>query len=170
MVFDRRATALGVTLVLAFCAPLPQAHADLGGLSCDDLKGLPINFNVNWQTQVKPILNELFESGRCTSCHNAGQFDGNLDLTDEGIDAIYKLVPAGYALPGKPLESPLFDKINCNLPGYGGVRMPFFQNPLTIVEQGLIYDWIAQGAFGDVEGEPPIPSDFIFRDGVESLR
>lgn len=170
MVFDRRTTAFRVALVLAFCAPLPQAHAALGGFGCDDLKGLPINFNVNWQTQIKPILNEFFESGRCTSCHNVGQFDGNLDLTDEGIDAIYKLVPPGYALPGKPLESPLFDKINCDQPAYGGERMPFFQNPLTIEEQGLIYDWIAQGALGVVDGEPTIPIDFIFRDGVESLR
>lgn len=144
-------------------------HAVLAGSDCLDLKGQPITFNVDWQTQIKPIFNELFPTGRCTSCHNPGQFDGNLDLTDTGIDAIYKVVP-GYAVPGQPFDSPLFDKINCNQPGYGGARMPFGQNPLSFGQQALIYDWIAQGALGDVEGEASIPRDFIFRDGAESLR
>ena len=160
---DRRAW-----LLLALIAATP-ARADWGGTGCDDLSGLPINFAVDWQTHIKPIFNELFETGRCTSCHNAGQFDGNLDLTDEGIDAIYKLIPS-YVVPGTPNESILFDKINCQVPGYGGERMPRLQAPLTLDEQGLIYDWINQGALGEPEGEPPIPRDFIFRDGNESLR
>ncbi|MGQ0800074.1 MAG: hypothetical protein ACT4NL_08195 [Pseudomarimonas sp.] len=140
------------------------------GAGCDDLGGLPITFDVNWQTQVKPIINEMFVSGRCTSCHNPGQFDGDLDLTDLGIDAIYKLLPAGYVIPGRPFASPLFDKINCNQPGFGGLRMPFLQNPLSIEQQGLIFDWIAQGALGDVKGEQTIPRDFVYRDGLEGLR
>jgi hypothetical protein len=159
--------------VLALCGALPAAAGAqtlLGGTGCTDLRGRPINFGVDWQTQVKPIINEMFETGRCTSCHNPGQFDGDLDLTDIGIDAIYKLVPPGYAVPGQPLSSPLFNKVNCDLPGFGGARMPFFQNPLTIEEQELFYDWIAQGAQGDVSGEPAIPRDFVFRDGGESLR
>jgi hypothetical protein len=51
------------------------------GSGCTDLRGRPINFGVEWQTQVKPIVNELFPTGRCTSCHNPGQNDGGLDLT-----------------------------------------------------------------------------------------
>jgi hypothetical protein len=158
--------------VLAFALGLPIAAAanDLGGSDCTDLRGLPITFNVDWQTQIKPIINEAFETGRCTSCHNPGQLDGNLDLTDIGIDAIYKLVPPGYAEPGAPLASPLFDKLNCDTPGFGGLRMPYLQNPLTPEQQGLFYDWIAQGALGDVEDEAPIPRTFIFADGAESLR
>ncbi len=140
------------------------------GTGCTPLAGLPINLDVKWQTQIKPIINETFETGRCTSCHNPGQFDGNLDLTDLGIDAIYKLLPAGYVIPGQPFESPLFDKVNCDQPGFGGLRMPFVQSPLTVDQQGLIYDWIAQGAEGDVKGEQPIPRDFVFRDGLEGLR
>ena len=159
-----------LTVAILCGVAVPNANAALGGADCDDLSGAPINFDVDWQSQIKPILNELFPTGRCTSCHNAGQLDGGLDLTDEGIDAIYKLVPAGYAVPGKPFDSVLFDKINCSDPGWGGNRMPFGQNPLTLEQQGLIYDWIAQGALGDVDGEAPIPRDFIFHDGVESLR
>lgn len=163
-----RATARSLFLLLP---ALASAGANgLGGEGCLDLRGGPINPQVDWQTQIKPIINEEFETGRCTSCHNPGQFDGELDLTDIGIDAIYKLLPPGYVVPGRPLDSPLFDKVNCDLPGYGGQRMPFQQNPLTAAEQALIYDWIAQGAPGDVEGEPPIPRSFIFRDGVESRR
>ena len=166
----RRASPAALLLLLAGAAAPAAAQNALGGTGCTDLRGRPINFAVSWQTQVKPIINEMFETGRCTSCHNPGQFDGNLDLTDLGIDAIYKLVPPGYAVPGKPLASPLLDKVNCDTPGYGGARMPFGQVSLTLGEQELIFDWIAQGAQGDVDGEPPIPRDFIFRDGGESLR
>ena len=157
---------LALAALLASAAP---AFALEGSAGCTDLRGLPINFDVKWQTDIKPILNEMFVTGRCTSCHNPGQFDGNLDLTDTGIDAIYKLVPA-YAVPGKPGQSILFDKINCDQPGHGGARMPFFQTPLGVAEQGLIHDWIAQGALGDVDGEAPIPREFLFHDGLESLR
>lgn len=162
--------AARAALLLAALGTPAAAQNALGGSGCEDLRGRPIHFAVDWQTQVKPIINEMFESGRCTSCHNPGQFDGDLDLTDIGIDAIYKLVPPGYAVPGQPQASPLFDKVNCDTPGFGGFRMPFFQNPLTLQQQELIFDWIAQGAQGDVPGEPPIPRDFIFRDGAESLR
>ncbi len=160
----------GLLAALLLMAPAAGAQGFPPGTGCDDLRGLPITFDVNWQTQIKPIINEMFVTGRCTSCHNPGQFDGNLDLTDLGIDAIYKLIPAGYVVPGRPQSSPLFDKVNCAMPGFGGQRMPFLQNPLTIDQQGLIYDWIAQGALGDVKGEQPIPRDFVFRDGHEGLR
>lgn len=162
-------TLLALLLALAGCLPV-RAGAPIAGEACDPVKGLPINFNVDWQTDIKPLVNEfLFETGRCTSCHNPGQLDGNLDLTDIGIDAIYKLVPA-YVTPGDPASSRLFDKLNCQLPGSGGLRMPFFQNPLSIEEQGLVYDWIQQGAKGEPETEAPLAREGIFRDSLESLR
>jgi hypothetical protein len=138
-------------------------------VACDDLRGTPIVFAVDWQTQVKPIISEMFPSGRCTSCHNSGKLDGGLDLTDEGIDAIYKLVPA-YVEPGAPELSMLFHKINCDAPLTGGSRMPFSQQALTLEQQGLIHDWIRQGALGEPDDEPPIAREFVFRDGVEALR
>jgi hypothetical protein len=142
---------------------------------CDDLSGLPIQFNVDWQTQIKPILNDTVSSqGRCTSCHSSGQLDGNLDLTDEGIDAIHKIVGT-YVRPGNPLGSELFEKVNCAQPPRGGTRMPAAAEgvagvPLSLDQQGLIYECIALGALGDPADEPPIPRDFLFRDGIESLR
>ena len=134
---------------------------------CDSLTGTPIVFGVDWQTDIKPIFNEKFTTGRCTSCHNAGQLDGGLDLTDFGIDAIYKIVPAVIE-PGRPRGSLLFLKINCDAPPVGQ-RMPLGGLPLTLDEQILVFDWIAQGALGDLPDEPPIPRDFLFADGLESL-
>jgi len=160
---------LGPALLL-LALPIGAAAQFPPGSGCLDLRGEPINVGVQWQDDIKPIFNEMFVTGRCTSCHNPGQFDGNLDLTDIGIDAIYKLIPAGYVIPGRPFASVLFDKVNCEQPGSGGLRMPFGQNPLSFDQQALIFDWIAQGAPGDVKGEPPIPRDFVFRDGLEGLR
>lgn len=166
---EHRLCALLATLALAALVPA-SADVPLPGEECDDLRGLPRNFRVDWQADIKPILNEqLFVTGRCTSCHNPGQLDGGLDLTDLGIDAIYKLVPA-YVTPGDPASSLLFDKINCQRPGAGGLRMPFGQAKLGLAEQALIHDWIAQGAYGEPEDEVPIARDFLFRDGMESLR
>ena len=163
MAWRERAAAVAWLIAAAPAAALE------GSSDCTDLRGLPINFGVQWQADIKPILNEMFPTGRCTSCHNPGQFDGNFDLTDTGIDAIYKLIPS-HVVPGRPDRSILFDKINCDQPGHGGARMPFFQTPLTATQQGLIFDWIAQGAPGDVDGEAPIPREFLFHDGLESLR
>lgn len=157
-------------IAVAAAAPLAAGANDFGGVDCTDLRGLPVTARVDWQTQVKPLFDEFFPTGRCTSCHNPGQFDGQLDLTSQDIDAIYKLVPPGYVVPGDPQASLLFDKVNCDDPGSGGLRMPFLQNPLTPDQQALVFDWIAQGALGDIEGEPPIPRTFLFRDGAESLR
>lgn len=157
-------------LLTAIGTPAIAADSGLGGLDCIDLRGLPKNFDVTWQEDIKPLFNELYPTGRCTSCHNSGQRDGGLDLSDEeGIDAIYKLVPT-YAIPGDPRMSILIDKLACADPGWGGRQMPYGQSPFGVAELGLIYDWIAQGAPGDVKGEQPIPRDFIFRDGAESLR
>lgn len=163
----------GALILLGAFGGLPAAQAV--GSGCENLRGQPINFKVDWQTQVKPIINELFPTGRCTSCHNPGQLDGGLDLTDLGIDAIYKILPSGYVVAGRPDSSPLLDKVNCSSPAFGGTRMPaaapgLAGTPLTLAQQGLIYDWIAQGAPGDLSTEPPIPRDFVFADGGESLR
>ena len=163
----RRAKTLGAALCLTLAASGPS----WAGSDCQSLRGQPINFAVNWQLDVKPIINDML-GGRCTGCHNPGQFDGGLDLTDAGSDAIYKIIT--YVDSGRPEKSYLFDKINCNVPD-AGTRMPASQpgtagTPLTATQQGVIYDWIAQGALGDLEGEPPIARDFIFNDGGESLR
>lgn len=137
--------------------------------ACDDLRGQPINFQVDWQAEIKPIINELISiDGRCTSCHSEGAPAGGLNLTDSPIDAIYTIHASGLAFPGDPLGSRLFDKLNCDPPATGGQVMPAAGGRLTLPQQALFYDWIEQGALG--EPKDPIFRDFMFRDGVESLR
>ena len=140
----------------------PSAFVHAGTDGCDDLRGGPITFDVDWESQIKPLLNNQF-GGRCTGCHFPGRFP---DLSDDGADAIYKIV-GSYVIPGEPLASGLFDKINCEVP-LAGARMPLSGTPLTLDQQALLYDWIAQGAYG--EPQAPIARTFIFRDGAESLR
>ncbi len=162
-------------LLLLFLAGGAAGDARAQASGCDDLLGLPVTPNVDYATQIKPILNELVSpTGRCTSCHLPEDF---LNLTDLPIDAIYRLVnePATLAPlvriePGDPQRSWLFIKLNCAAPGVGD-RMPRDGTPLTIEEQGLFYDWIFQGARGEpVEEFGEIFRDFLFRDGAESIR
>lgn len=141
----------------------PGAYAASG---CNDLSGTPIHFGVDWQTQIKPIINETL-GGRCTSCHNNGDMAGGLDLSDTNIDAIYKIV-GSRVQPGDPIGSMLFIKVNCAVPDQGA-QMPFGGNPLSIPQLELIYDWIEQGAYGE-DPFDPINRDFIFRDSAESIR
>jgi hypothetical protein len=160
--------ALGACAVaLLLIAPGVQA-----GIDCDDLSGTAIHPNVDWQTDIKPMINELISiDGRCTSCHNHTTPAAGLDLTDEGSDAIYKIV-TGYATPGDPVGSRLFSKLNCANPVDGGSQMPLGNDPLTILQREKFYDWIEQGALGEdpesIDG--PIFRDFIFRGSMESLR
>lgn len=147
-------------LLLATLVPtLAEAAAPAG---CDDLRGAVITARVDWQTQIKPLLNVQW-GGRCSSCHQGSRFP---DLTDAGTDAIYKIL-GSYVIPGDPLASGLFDKVNCD-PPFAGARMPLAGAPLTTEQQGLIYDWIAQGAYGEPDGA--YPRRFLFRDGAESRR
>jgi hypothetical protein len=153
--------AYNALILLAFSTLSPTATG--GERGCDDLRGGPITFGVSWENQIKPILQTQL-GGRCSGCHMPGQTP---DFTDTNLDAIYKIV-GSYAIPGDPLISGIFDKVNCELP-YIGVRMPLGSDePLTLEQQGLIYDWIAQGALGEPKGS--IPRTFIFRDGAESRR
>ena len=160
----RNTVARCVWLVL--CAA-PSAQAATG---CDDLSGTPINFNVSWQLDIKPMFNDMISpTGRCTSCHIGMNAAGGLDLSDNNGDAIYRVVTV--LVPGNPLGSVLFGKVNCSSPDNGS-QMPIGGDRLTIAQRELIYDWIAQGAYGeDPDGvDGPIYRDFMFRDGSESIR
>ena len=164
-----RASAIALCLLLAVPAaanqPAPQATG------CQDLSGTPIHPSVSWQDDIKPIFNELISpTGRCTSCHNFGSPSGGLDLTDENVDAIYKIV-GDPVRPGDARASRLFNKINCSEPD-NGQQMPLSGNLLSTLERELIHDWIEQGALGEdpESSDGPIFRDFVFRDGGESLR
>jgi len=166
---SKRIGALLLTAVLALpvaaYAPVPAATG------CADLSGTPIHPSVSWQDDIKPIFNELISpTGRCTSCHNFGSPAGGLDLTDENVDAIYKIV-GDPVRPGNPRASRLFNKLNCSEPDNGS-QMPLSGALLSTLERELVHDWIEQGAYGEdpESSDGPISRDFMFRDGAESIR
>lgn len=138
---------------------------------CDDLSGQPINLNLGWGT----VWQALSEESSCTdNCHNGSDPAAELDLGSLML-SIYFLVEqpssrdldAIRVVPGDPRASVFFLKVNCDKLPVGRRMPPGVHMPLEL--QGLIYDWIEQGAYG--EGlEDPIPRDFLFRATMESLR
>lgn len=139
---------------------------------CTDLTGLPINPNVEWP-QIWQALNN--ESSCTQNCHLGSAPVGDLDLSSPTL-AIYFLVGQASSQisglnrvePGNPLASLLFQKVACAAPDVGSPMPPPFGG-VSVTLQGMIHDWIEQGAYGE-NIEDPIPRDFMFRDSLESLR
>lgn len=140
--------------------------------NCSDLSGLPINQNVEWP-QVWASLNN---DASCTqNCHLGSFPTGDLDLSNPVI-SIYFLVGQASSQdmllkrvePGSPRASLIWQKVACGAPDVGTPMPPPFGGA-SVEIQGLIYDWIEQGAYGE-NPEDPIPREFLFRDSLESLR
>ncbi len=138
---------------------------------CDPIAGRPINLNVRWD-QVWQALNDR---GGCTSgCHLGAAPAAVLDFSSRQL-AIYYLVgqqstqgDAMRVVPGNAAASLLYQKIGCSAPAVGQ-PMPPPDGRLPEDVQGMVYDWIEQGALGE-PGEDPIPRAFVFKDSLESLR
>ena len=157
--------------LLALCLCLASANTRAAE-ECDDLSALPLNTNVRWP-QVWQALND---EAPCTqNCHLGTQPTADLDFGSLTI-SIYYLVnqPSSQddrilrVEPGHPERSLLMQKIGCTQPDVG-LPMPPPLGHLSLKLQALIYDWIAQGAYGE-STEDPIPRDFLFRDSLESTR
>ncbi len=168
--FEIKRLLRGAFVAAALLALNGQAVAATG---CADLSGTPIRPGVSWQDDIKPIFNELISpTGRCTSCHNSGSPAAGLDLSDEGgFDAIYKIIVGDIVVPGNPLSSRLFNKVNCSEPDSGS-QMPLAGALLSAEEREKLYDWIEQGAYGEdpESSNGAIYREFMFRDGAESIR
>lgn len=157
--------------LLAFCLCL-ASDATRAALDCDDLSAQPLNTNVRWPQ----VWQALSDEAPCTqNCHLGTQPTAELDLGSLQI-SIYYLVGQPSSQddrvlrvdPGNPEGSLLMQKIGCSQPDVGG-PMPPPMGHLSLSLQALIYDWIAQGAYGE-NPEDPIPRDFVFRDSLESTR
>ena len=129
---------------------------------CESIASVPITWNIDYSVDLQGIFNT-----RCSNCHVAsgGNPSGDLDLDpefswDDLVNAPSNSQPGRtLVVPGQPLDSVLFEKINCDTPN-AGLRMPRNRASLPLTEQALIFDWIMLGA-------PRLPTDFIFFGGFE---
>lgn len=155
----RRESIPAALLLLAFATASPQLQAASG---CDSIASIPITWNINYAVDIQSVFNT-----RCSNCHvdHGGSPSGDLDLDpefswDNLVNGPSNEQPGRYlVVPGQPLDSVLFEKINCETPG-AGMRMPRMRPALPLAEQALIFDWIMLGA-------PRDPTDFIFASGYE---
>ena len=129
---------------------------------CESIASIPITWNIDYTTTIQDLF-----ANRCSNCHvdHGGSPSGNLDLDPEfSWDNLVNAPSSGQpgrllVVPGQPLNSVLFEKLNCETPG-AGLRMPRNRTPLPLAEQALIFDWIMLGA-------PYEATDFIFFGGFE---
>jgi hypothetical protein len=127
-------------LLLAGCIELLE-QPDVGPIASDprcdeDGDAAPTSFS----DDIEPILRSA-----CVRCHGGDQVESGLDVTS------YSALRAGgtrsvqtIVIAGKPCTSVLYQKLT-EAPPFGS-RMPRATTPLSVAEQQLVHDWIAEGA------------------------
>jgi glucose/arabinose dehydrogenase len=129
-----------------------------GGLTCDDLSGVAETPNVDYVTQIQPILD-----ARCTGCHNSSSgSNGGLVLDGDSwarlVNVMSTLVPGKLLVdsdrPTEHAASFLFEKINCASPQVGTRMRP--TEAMSLAEQGVFRSWISQGALPEGFVQPPV--------------
>lgn len=128
-----------------------------GGSDCANLDAIAVTPDVDFDVEIQGIFDSL-----CQGCHAPNVTNsGGLDLTRDNSYAALVNAPSGRApgvprvRPGDEMRSFLFEKINCAQPQIGTQMRP--ADPLPLVQQALIRDWIRQ-IDGRVE---------VFADGFE---
>jgi hypothetical protein len=157
-----RPVAIAATLTASLGLFLSASPATAAS-GCDSIASVPITWNIDYAVDIQGIFNN-----RCSNCHvdHGGTPLGDLDLNpefswDDLVNAPSNSQPGRtLVVPGEPLDSVLFEKINCDQPD-AGLRMPRNRTPLPFSEQALIYDWIMLGA-------PRTQTDFVFVGDFES--
>jgi len=120
------------------------------------------NSKIDYNTQVKPILNK-----KCISCHGGVKQQAGFSLLfrEEALGNTESGKPA--IIPGKPDESELIRRITLDDPEE---RMPYKHKPLAKEEIEILTQWIKEGAaWGEhwaylpvkEEEVPPLKNDWI---------
>ncbi len=130
----------------ALLALLGHAAQAGGPTDCDDLNSVAPFTQFNY-----PVVIQSIWQANCSGCHLDGGSSGGLNLDSPGSDLALIDIPSAQdgnfirVLPGDPLASLLFLKLNCDNPGLGS-RMPLGGSNLSLTQQALIFDWIEAGA------------------------
>ena len=160
----RPTTPTSAAATVLFALALAWASTPVSAASgCDSIASIPITWNIDYSLDIQEVFNN-----RCSNCHvdHGGSPSGDLDLDpefsyDNLVNGPSNEQPGRYlVVPGQPLDSVLFEKINCEVPNFG-LRMPRGRTALPLAEQALIFDWIMLGA-------PRLQTDFILANGFES--
>lgn len=138
---------------------------------CTRIADEPIVYALSYGAAIQGVFDNYAVSGSagCVDCHFTPPPEpaGPLDL-DPGVSWAHLVNVASpndptqiYVVPGRPEQSLLFRKINCDTPGLG-TRMPLdnYGGGLPVELQALVYDWIAAGAL-------PGTSEGLFRNGFD---
>jgi len=163
------AIAVAAGIVLA-CGAAPACAGVPAG--CTRIADIPPDYAITYGAAIQGLFDDYATNGGsagCIDCHFAPppMPSGGLDLSAGASWGHLVGVPSGedasilYVVPGRPEESLLFRKVNCDTPGVGA-RMPLdnYGGGLLPEQQALIYDWIANGAL-------PGTSTTVFRDGFD---
>ena len=131
---------IGLAMLLCLA---PAAWAG-GPSGCDSIAAVAPFTQFNYPLTIQSVWNN-----NCDGCHVGGSA-GGLSLSAPASELNLINVPSlqnpafTRVVPGDPVGSLLFLKINCDDPGLGG-RMPM-GSTLSTTQQRLIFDWIANGA------------------------
>ncbi|TCO41769.1 hypothetical protein [Dokdonella fugitiva] len=139
---------------------------------CTRIADIAPNYAITYGAAIQGLFDDYATNGGsagCVDCHFAPppMPSAGLDLSAGASWGHLVGVPSSadenvfYVVPGRPEESLLFRKVNCDTPGIGA-RMPLdnYGGGLQPEQQALIYDWIANGAL-------PGTSATVFRDGFD---
>ena len=141
-----------------------------GPSGCTSIQDVPVAHDIEYNSAIQNLFDNYSNKNiGCIDCHFEADKNpsGGLDLTDGISYANIVDIQTGenpnysYVVPFHPEQSFLFMKVNCDSPGVGD-RMPDhnFAGGITVEQQALIYDWIANGATIET-------SDDIFRGNFE---
>jgi hypothetical protein len=166
----RATTALALAAGIALATMSAHMHAG-APVGCTRIADIPPNYAITYGAAIQGLFDDYATNGGtagCIDCHEPPAPTGGLDLTS-GVSwghlvGVPSMEDPGilYVVPGRPEESLLFRKVNCEEPGVGA-RMPLdgYGGGLTPEQQALIYDWIAAGA-------PAGASEGLFRNGFDT--
>ena len=164
-----RAAVAAVALVALAAGARAQVPAPSG---CTRIADIAPQYAITSGAAVQGLFDDYATNGGsagCIDCHFAPppQPSGGLDLSAGTSWSHLVNVPSNenpaifYVVPGRPEESLLFRKVNCDDPGVGA-RMPLggYGGGMLPEQQAILYDWIANGAV-------PGTSDTLYRDGFD---